>query len=593
MMLPHLHTRYWWAGVMIAWLIFVSTIVFAATLTPSSSPAASSYTLSDIWNRLTTNTSTTAGNHSFTPTTTPQSTFQTLTQIYEAIPSINAAKVLADTTYLGITGTVAIKSGDTAATATATSTQKLLLTPAVGYYDGSTATVSTTSTSFIASNIRNNTNLFGVTGTLNPDYPGRGWTPNGSGDGSTALTEANCEAASGWEWFEDVNFDGDTTDPEDGMCVKTSTVVTTSWNGGQDTTPNNLGSAASPQTATGGSATTVVKSSAGWTTNAYANHIVKIQEGTAVACWGRVKGNTSDTITVYGSWLSPEYTSNCGTPDGTSTFFVSDDWGEDNTWIGDYSCTGNFPSGTVVHNLYPTTGTVALETADCYDGKRDLLPNEIDRAVMTGTATAADATTVTDSSLSLDVNRWVGRKVLITGGTGANSYGFIESNTDTSFTIESWSGTSPVSGSTYSIIYSVPYASNIVDADLRTPTLNDDKEAGNGPLLDRNVLINWKGTRLPTKFDIFGVCGYKDGGSNYETTMGTYTGTKWYGIWGRQLGRTDEFIDLSGNSTVEYLSEILYKISVESFIGFACSNVGGNAASNPNNNIRARAIFRP
>ncbi|MBU4257257.1 hypothetical protein KKC04_02495, partial [Patescibacteria group bacterium] len=56
------------------------------------------------------------------------------------------------------------------------------------------------------------------------NYYGKGWQANGSGDGSVALTQANCEAAYlvdnyRWQWFEDGNGDGDTTDPEDGICV--------------------------------------------------------------------------------------------------------------------------------------------------------------------------------------------------------------------------------------------------------------------------------------------------------------------------------------------------------------------------------------
>ncbi len=68
-------------------------------------------------------------------------------------------------------------------------------------------------------------------------YPGRGWVANPSGDGSVALTEAACDAASDWEWFEDANGDGDTTDPEDGICVKVTTVTSDNW-GGTETNDN-------------------------------------------------------------------------------------------------------------------------------------------------------------------------------------------------------------------------------------------------------------------------------------------------------------------------------------------------------------------
>ena len=147
-------------------LLVVFTLAQAGSLSPLSSPAATSYTLSDIYARLSTNASATAGSHSFGATTTPQSTFPTLTQIYSAIPTIYATDLLATSTYLGVTGTIAVKSGDADASVSATSTNKLLLTPATGYYNGSTATVSTTTTAFTPSSIKLGTYLFGIVGTL-------------------------------------------------------------------------------------------------------------------------------------------------------------------------------------------------------------------------------------------------------------------------------------------------------------------------------------------------------------------------------------------------------------------------------------------
>lgn len=69
------------------------------------------------------------------------------------------------------------------------------------------------------------------------DWPGRGWVASSSGNASTSLTQAACEAASGWVWFEDANGDGGTIDPEDGLCVATSTVTSSSW-GGTGTSDN-------------------------------------------------------------------------------------------------------------------------------------------------------------------------------------------------------------------------------------------------------------------------------------------------------------------------------------------------------------------
>src|SRR3989338_9078511 len=136
------------AAIILLSLLVIFTVVKAGPLSPSASPAATSYTLQDIYTRLITNASATAGNHDLNATTTPGATFPTLTSIYNAIPTIYAGDLLAPSTYLGVTGTVAVKSGDADASVSATSTNKILLTPAAGYYDGSTATVSTTSTAF-------------------------------------------------------------------------------------------------------------------------------------------------------------------------------------------------------------------------------------------------------------------------------------------------------------------------------------------------------------------------------------------------------------------------------------------------------------
>ena len=77
----------------------------AGTLTPSATPAATSYTLADIYTRLTTNATTTAANHSVTTSTSPAATYYTLTQLYNAIPTITATTVQTGISYLGVAGT--------------------------------------------------------------------------------------------------------------------------------------------------------------------------------------------------------------------------------------------------------------------------------------------------------------------------------------------------------------------------------------------------------------------------------------------------------------------------------------------------------
>jgi hypothetical protein len=69
------------------------------------------------------------------------------------------------------------------------------------------------------------------------DWPGRGWVASSSGNATTSLTRETCDAADGWVWFEDANGDGDYIDPEDGICVATSTMTSSSW-GGTETDDN-------------------------------------------------------------------------------------------------------------------------------------------------------------------------------------------------------------------------------------------------------------------------------------------------------------------------------------------------------------------
>ena len=113
-------------------ILAVTAIVKAGTLTPSATPSATSYTLEDIYIRLTANTAATEANHDLSTTTSPAASFYTLTQIYDSVPTINAAKLLDDTTYLGITGTMA-DNGSFSLTASSTDQ-----TVTAGYYSGGT-----------------------------------------------------------------------------------------------------------------------------------------------------------------------------------------------------------------------------------------------------------------------------------------------------------------------------------------------------------------------------------------------------------------------------------------------------------------------
>ncbi len=87
-------------------LLFLIGVVSAGPLSPAANPAATSYTLSDIYTRLTTNAPATAGNHAFAPSGAPAASLYSLTELYNTIPTIDAAKVASGTTYLGVKGTL-------------------------------------------------------------------------------------------------------------------------------------------------------------------------------------------------------------------------------------------------------------------------------------------------------------------------------------------------------------------------------------------------------------------------------------------------------------------------------------------------------
>ena len=97
-------------------LFAISSVVYAGTLTPSATPAATSYTLTDIYTRLTTNASATLADHVFTPGGSPAASLYTLTQIYDSVPTIDATKVKLGQSYLGVAGSL-VPNGGTATAA--------------------------------------------------------------------------------------------------------------------------------------------------------------------------------------------------------------------------------------------------------------------------------------------------------------------------------------------------------------------------------------------------------------------------------------------------------------------------------------------
>ena len=122
--------------------------------------------------------------------------------------------------------------------------------------------------------------------------------------------------------------------------------------------------------------------------------------------------------------------------------------------------------------------------------------------------------------------------------------------------------------------------------DQGTYTSNSGGAGGYEGPITPEVLKNWKGTRLPTSLDFYGFCGYKDGGSDYETNCSSATST---GDYGQMIGRTDECLDLS-DSSWEWLSEQHNGNRARIAGDHACSHVN---FSNVHNSLRFRAVYRP
>ena len=171
--------------VVVVSILVISTIVKAGTITPPSETpvTAKFYTLSEIYTRLTTNATATEGGHDFTFSDNLASTHYTLTQIYDAIPTIVANTVKSGTTYLGVTGTLVpdgtatatdcldtktFYSGDSWTKKTGSITTQTLSdaneTVSAGYYNATT--LSAVDTDLAAGNIAADIDIFGVSGTL-------------------------------------------------------------------------------------------------------------------------------------------------------------------------------------------------------------------------------------------------------------------------------------------------------------------------------------------------------------------------------------------------------------------------------------------
>ena len=111
-------------------VLIIFTFVKAGTITPpSGTPSAQFYTLSEIYTRLTTNATATEGGHSFTFADSLTGAGRTLTEIYDAIPTIVANTIKLGTTYLGVDGSLTPYDSGTASSSDLFTGKTAHLTP--------------------------------------------------------------------------------------------------------------------------------------------------------------------------------------------------------------------------------------------------------------------------------------------------------------------------------------------------------------------------------------------------------------------------------------------------------------------------------
>ena len=167
-------------------------------------------------------------------------------------------------------------------------------------------------------------------------------------------------------------------------------------------------------TATGGSTTTLVDSAKNWDTDIWKYALVEITGGTGVGQIMEIDSNTSDTLTLSGTFTTA--------PDTTSTYKI----------FG--------LSRTLTQNLYDDV-TNELIAADI----------SLSPVLDYGTASGGTATTLTESTKDWHSDVFKGAIVSIVRGTGYGQIRVISSNTSDTITVSSAFTTTPDTTSEYKI----------------------------------------------------------------------------------------------------------------------------------------------
>jgi len=516
-------------GVFIA-ILFSFAVAQAGTITPpSGTPVAQFYTLSEIYEFITNNTTATAGGHSFTFADALAGTGNTLTQIYDALVAlISADKVKLGTTYLNVAGTLT-PDGGTGAVAdlfngkTAHLTNDWTLDTGTLNLACNTATFNATAnlvaTAYDGSGDGSNRWCMKETGDVTAAQMKTGvvaWVDGAevTGTGTQTLSAANETVSAGY--YDATTLSAVDTDLIAGNILSGATIFGVAGNVSAGYTYGDSVQSTVLTTATGAGTYNASNLTVG---NVRYGQTFGVSSTGTMSPYPNTPSGISglnQTVCTDAGWTWVADSNNDGTSDDpicvnpnreAATKVWNTSVGNDNTFIGNYGCSGDTDgdgvgtlnttlSGTVSENTgYGDDVAVALAIADCKDGIRNLL---------------------------------------------------------TKVAVETAGYTAP-------------------DTDC-TPTAND---CYNGPLTSK-ALIEWKGTRLPSYNDFFSVCG---NGTN-STTFGDY---------GNQIGRTNNVITANAGSW-EWLSESR-SYNTARLAGFlACSNFSSNSVAG---SYGLRVVFRP
>jgi len=190
------------------------------------------------------------------------------------------------------------------------------------------------------------------------------------------------------------------------------------------------------------------------------------------------------------------------------------------------------------------SGYGANETGTSSGGSSVNTLRDEDIVEIMSTATSGGATSLTDTSLSMTVNEYIGEQIYIHAGTGSGQYRTIVSNTVDTFTVLAW-GVVPDATSQYVVGGWIENMLNGVDLTIIDGTGAEQKRiiSSHTPFV-ATVLTNWNTTPDSTSEYVIGGIDF-----NVQTAPDAYTDPADYTKrgWYMQVGT-----ESSGNYDIEY-----------------------------------------